>query len=118
MSEHTDDILNRYLGQQPGMREALLNDPVQKIQVESLRQALTMVERALADEGLPVDVSRRVVNRIVWGDPEGYVDVHAKVREVQQQVLDAYDLPTELTDAWKAIHASAGPVRPDEEPTT
>ena len=43
----------------------------------------------------------------------------AELREtVRQQILAAYDLPAELTDAWEANHAeSAGPVRPDEEPT-
>ena len=42
-----------------------------------------------------------------------------ELRETARQaVLAAYDLPTELTNAWKASHAeSAGPVRPDEEPT-
>lgn len=112
MSEYTDNTLSRYLDQQPGMRQALLHDPAQHMQVEALRRTLSMVERALADEGLPDDVQRRVVNRVVWGEPEGYVDVRARV---QEQVLAAYDLPTELTDAWKTIHASVSPVRPDEE---
>jgi hypothetical protein len=116
MSEFTDDTLNRYLSQQPGMREALRNDPGQHMQAEALRRTLDMVERAMIDEGMPVEVRRRVVNRVIWGEPEGFVDVRARVRE---QVLAAYDLPVELTDAWKAIHEeSAGPVRPDEEPTT
>lgn len=114
MSEFTDDALGRYLDQQPGMREALRHDPVQKAQIEALRQTLTMMERALTDEGLSEDVRRRVVNRVVWGQPEGFVDVHARVRE---QVLAAYDLPVAPADAWKAIHDGAGPVLPDEEPT-
>ncbi|MEU3527547.1 hypothetical protein AB0E62_27375 [Streptomyces sp. NPDC038707] len=44
----------------------------------------------------------------------------AELRETtRQQILAAYGLPTELTDAWQENHAaSAGPVRPDEEPTT
>lgn len=116
MSEFTDDTLGRYLAQQPGMRQALLTDPVQHMQAEALRQTLAMVERALADEGVPDDARRRVVNRVVWGEPEGRVDFHARVRETRAQILAAYDLPTELTDAWAANHAqSAGPVRPDEE---
>ncbi|MEW2420455.1 hypothetical protein AB0911_07915 [Streptomyces nigra] len=118
MSEFTDDTVNRYLSQQPGMREALLSDPVQHMQAEALRQTLGMVERALTDEGVPDDVRRRVVNRVVWGEPEGRIDFHARVRETREQVLAAYDLPTELTDAWHANHSvSADPVRPDEEPT-
>jgi hypothetical protein len=115
MSEHTDDVLSRYLGQQPGMREALLTDPAQKMQVESLRQTLTMMERALADEGIPEDVARRVINRIVWGDPEGHVDVHAQMASVREQML-AVDLPPDLARAWQEF-PGAGPVRPDEETT-
>lgn len=99
MSEFTDDTLNRYLAQQPGMREALLRDPVQHMQAEALRQTLAMVERALADEGVPDDVQRRVVNRVVWGEPEGRVDVHAQMVRMRRQM-------------------ATGPVRPDEEPGT
>jgi hypothetical protein len=117
MSEITDDLLGRYLDQQPGMRQALLEDPVQHAQTELMRRTLAAVERGMADEGIPPEVRRRVVNRIVWGEPEGLVDVHARVRE--QVLLAAHDLPVELTDAWEAIHADGtGPVRPGEEPTT
>jgi hypothetical protein len=116
MSEHTDDVLNHYLFQQPGMREALLRDPVQKAQVESLRQTLTMLERALADEGIPEEVARRVVNRIVWGDPKGQVDVHARMMAVRKQML-AVDLPPDLARAWREF-PNMPSARPDEEPTT
>ena len=114
MSDYTDDVLNRYLGQLPGMREALLTDPVQKMQVESLRQTLTMLERALAEEGIPDEVQRRVVNRIVWGDPEGLVDVHAQMTRVREQMLDL-DLPPELARAWRDFPGAV--VDLDEEPT-
>lgn len=34
----------------------------------------------------------------------------------RQQILAAFDLPTELTDAWEANHADIeDPGRPDEE---
>jgi hypothetical protein len=115
MSEFTDDTLGRYVAQQPGMREALLRDPVQHQQAERLRQTLDAFERAMADECVPDEARRRAINRVVWGEPEGHVDVWAQVRE---QVLAAYDLPIELTDAWKAIHDGAGPVRPDGDPAT
>lgn len=113
MSDFTDRALGRYLDQQPGIRQALIEDPVQHAQTELMRRMLDATDRAMADEGVPEEVRRRVVNRVVWGEPEGFVDVHARIRE---QVLAAYDLPPDLTEAWEAIH-SAGPVRPDEEPT-
>lgn len=98
MSEFTDDTLGRYLDQQPGMRQALLTDPLQKAQVEALRQTLNMVERALIDEGMPDDVRRRVINRVVWGEPEGRVDVHARMqdperlRRERELLLTTFDL--------------------------
>ena len=115
MSEHTDDVLSRYLGQHPEMRQTLYHDPVQDAQVESLRQTLTMMERALADEGIPDEIAHRVINRIVWGDPEGHVDVHAKMMAVRKQMLAA-DLPPDVAKMWWEF-PSAGQVRPDEEPT-
>lgn len=115
MSEFTDDAVDRYLGQQPGMREALLHDPVQHMQAEALRQTLSMVERALIDEGVPDDVRRRVINRVAWGEPEGRVDVHAQM--AKQRVVAAEGV-TPSADTLAALRAySASPMRPDEEPT-
>lgn len=112
MSDFSDETLGRYLSQQPGMREALLHDVVQHREAQQLRQTLAAAERAMADEGVSDETRRRVINRIVWGEPEGLVDVHARVRD---EVLAAYELPTELTDAWKALRVP--PVRPGEETT-
>lgn len=116
MSEFTDGILGRYLDQQPGMREAILRDPVQHQQAEQLRQTLAAVERAMADEGVPDDARRRVINRAVWGEPEGRVDVHAQMAGVREQML-ASDLAPEFARAWREF-PNAGPVRPDEEAAT
>lgn len=95
MSEFINETLGRYLAQQPGMRQALLTDPVQNMQAEALRQTLNMVERALADEGVPDDVRRRVVNRVVWGEPEGSVDVHARMHRERELLLTTFD-PSEF----------------------
>lgn len=115
MSDFTDDTLGRYLDQQPGMREALLHDVVQHRQAEQLRQTLAAVERAMADEGVTNDARRRVINRIVWGEPEGLVDVHAQMVGVRKQMLAA-DLSPEFARAWREF-PNAGPVRPDGEAT-
>ncbi|MFE2712243.1 hypothetical protein ACFXKI_09695 [Streptomyces mirabilis] len=115
MSEFADATLGQYIDRQPGMRAALLHDPVQKAQIEALRQTLTMMDRALADESVPEETRRRVINRIVWGDPEGLVDVHAQMLNVRKQMLAA-DLPPDVARAWWEF-PSAVPVRPGEEPT-
>lgn len=118
MSEFTDGTLGRYLDQQPGMRDALLTDPVQHMQAEALRQTLSMVERALIDEGVPDDVRRRVVNRVVWGEPEGSVDAHARVRE---EMIAAYgSMPTPSPEALRAPLDDAVSGRPvsSEETST
>lgn len=95
MSDFTDDTFGRYLEQQPGMREALRTDPVQHAQTELTRQMLDGAERAMADEGVPDEARRRVVNRIVWGEPEGLVDVHAQRRDGQERAAAAYDYPVD-----------------------
>lgn len=95
MSDFTDDTLGRYLDQQPGMRETLLSDPAQRMQAEALRQTLAMAERAMTDEGIPHEARRRVINRIVWGEPEGYIDVHAKLRIERDLLLTTFD-PSEF----------------------
>ena len=110
MSEYTDHTLNRYLNQQPGMRKALLTDPVQHMQVEALRRTLAMADRAMADEGVSEETRRRVVNRVVWGEPEGHVDVYTQMDDRARMAASAsFSLPPDLTDA--------GPVRPGEETT-
>lgn len=105
MSDFTDATIGRYVDQNAEQRKAYALDPAAHMRVEALRQTLDAVERAMAYEDIPEETRRRVINRVVWGEPEGYVDARARVRE---QVLAAYDLPTELTDAWKAIHAADG----------
>jgi hypothetical protein len=117
MSEFTDRTLARYLAQQPGTREALLSDPIQHAQAERMRQTLDATDCAMADEDVPEEVRRRVINRIVWGESEGRVDMHAQMDKVRKQISDAYNLPPDLMRVWDAI-PSAGPARPGEEPTT
>jgi hypothetical protein len=98
MSDHTD-VLNRYLSQQPGIRKTLLTDPVQHARIETLRQTLDATDRAMVDEGVPDEARRRVLNRLVWGDAEGQVDMYAQAQQLRAQVFDACDLPESLTQA-------------------
>lgn len=102
MSEFTDATIGHYIDQQPGLRETLLHDVVQHRQAEQLRQTLAAVERAMADEGVPDEARRRVINRVVWGEPEGHVDVHAQMASVRKQMLAA-DLSPEFVQAWEAF---------------
>jgi hypothetical protein len=93
MSDYSDDTLGRYLDQQPGMREVLHTDPVQHAHVELMRQMLDAADRAMADEGVPGEARRRVVNRMVWGEPEGRIDARTQRREAQERAAAAYDFP-------------------------
>ncbi|MFL6096097.1 MAG: hypothetical protein ACJ71Y_11665 [Blastococcus sp.] len=78
MSDYSDDALDRYIAGNAEARSAYLQDPVQHAQVELQRRLLDAAERAMDAEGVPEEARQRVVNRIVWGDPEGVVDVHAQ----------------------------------------
>ena len=100
MSEFTDDTIGRYIDQRPGLRETLLHDVVQHREAEQLRQTLAAVERAMVEERVPEEARRRVINRMVWGEPEGLVDVHTKVRE---QTIAAYDALPFPAEKWAAL---------------
>lgn len=108
MSQHTDDVLSRYLDQQPGMRRALLEDPVQCAQTEVMRRMLVAMERAMADEGVNEEARQRVVNRVIWGEPDGLRDTHAEMRSR----VAAF----QRKHPWANPSWGAGPVRPGGEP--
>lgn len=114
MSEFTDDTLARYLDQQPGMRRALLENPVQHAQTEQMRALLDVAEQAMATEGVPEAARRRVVNRIVWGEPEGRVDVYGQRR--RQVVAMAGSLTPSVEELAASLADDAGPACPDEDP--
>ena len=119
MSEFTDATIGRYVDQDPEQRKAYMLDPAVHLQTEVLRQTLDAVERAMAYEDVPEEARRRVINRVVWGEPEGLVDRHARVRLDREELLGAYDLLSSLAGPLGPIHdPSAGPVRPDEEAAT
>jgi hypothetical protein len=113
MSEYTDHTLNRYLDQQPGMRKVLLTDPVQHALAEQLRQTMDAVEHALINEGVPEDVRHRVINRVIWGEPEGRVDVHT---QKQEQAIAAYNsMPMLSPEALRDLIDGADPVSSEEK---
>lgn len=115
MSEFTDDTLSRYLEKDPETARAYHLDSQVHADVERLRHLVEATERAMVDEGVPARVRERVVNRIVFGEPEGREAVYVSRRE-QMMAMAKLPLPT---DPWAGLpDPSAGPVRPDEEPTT
>lgn len=116
MSEFTDATVGRYVGQDPERRKESTLDPAAHMRIELLRQTLDAVERAMVYEGVPEEARRRVINRVVWGEPEGLVDVYAQMAGVREQMLAA-DLSPEFAQAWRDF-PSAGTMRPDGEATT
>jgi hypothetical protein len=63
----------------------------------ALRQAVVAMAEAMRDEGVDPAIARRVVNRLIWGDPDGSTESsrHSSglLRELEetQQALDAID---------------------------
>ena len=116
MSEFADLTVARYLEMDREAARAYHVDPQVHAEVERLRQFVDATERAMRDERVPVETARRVINRVVFGDPRGLEAVYVSQRE-QMEATAKTELPT--ADAWKRLlDPSAGPVRPDEEPTT
>jgi len=63
-----------------------------------------------------VQVRERVINRVVFGTPEGRGAVYLSRRE-QMESMAKVQLPP-MADAWKRLLSpDTGPVRLDEEPT-
>lgn len=119
MSEFTDDAISRYIGQTPERRKAHMLDPAAHLQAEVMRQTLDAVERAMVEERMPEETRRRVVNRVVWGEPEGLIDVHAKVRLEREELHGAYEFLSSQTGVQGLFHdPSAGLVCPGEETST
>ena len=96
MSEFTDKTLSRYLDAFQ-TRRAYHLDPQVHADVERMRMLVDAAERAMADEGVPVQTQRRVINRVVFGDPEGLEPVHLQRLE-QIRSLAERAMPT--ADVW------------------
>lgn len=70
MDSLTEQVMNDYARQQkPAWREAYLKDVATYTQVNTVRNTLECVERAMRAEGLPDEVIRRVLHRAAFGDP-------------------------------------------------
>ncbi len=116
MSEFADLTVARYLELDREAARAYHHDPQVHAEVERLRQFVDATDRAMMIERIPAETRKRVINRIVFGEPGGLKAVYVSQREQMQAVAKMQPLPT--ADAWKRLlDPSAGPVRPDEEPT-
>lgn len=116
MSEFSDLTVARYLERDREAAHAYHLDPQVHADVERLREFVEATERAMVEERVPRQVRERIINRIVLGDPEGQDAVYVTRREQMQAMAKVGMPPT--ADAWKRLlDPSAGPARPDEEPT-
>jgi hypothetical protein len=71
MSELTDSIVKRYLDQTPERGDAFRDSPMFHAQVTWTRDVLDLMERAMGREGVPPGARLRILNAVVFGDPEG-----------------------------------------------
>lgn len=78
MSGLSDESIGRYIDHSAQRRTAYRNDPQAHFETEMLRMILDSADRAMADEEVPEEARRRVINRVVWGDPDGVTDAHAR----------------------------------------
>lgn len=62
----TDDLLNRHLGR-TGARQTANEDAAAHLQVAILRDFLRVLHSALDDEHIDPEVSRRVIERVIYG---------------------------------------------------
>lgn len=80
-----------------------------------LRGAGRFLTAALAAEGIDPELASRIYNRFFFGDPRGVNAPPLTPEEVDEleaqqrmEILDAFEIPPELRDAWGAIELPAG----------
>lgn len=64
--ERGSDPLSRYM-QRTGADKAAHTDPAAALQLNLLRFMISVAESAMADEGVPSGVARRVVEKLIYG---------------------------------------------------
>jgi hypothetical protein len=74
-----DDDVNRYI-QLTGRAREYVFDPAAHLELTIVRQVLSLVDDAMRYEDVPPSTRRRVVNAVLWGDPEGFRDDDRTVR--------------------------------------
>lgn len=116
MSEFTDSLITQHLNQTPSLRDAYHHDAPTYHQVNLMRRMLETTERAMEREGIAAESRKRVLETIVYGDP----DVE-KLRRERDLLLTRFD-PSEFGRPSSPVFTEpsprVGPVRPGEEPTT
>jgi hypothetical protein len=138
MSETVDRIINDQLNQRPGARHAYSHDPTMHNDIERARSMLAVMEGVMQREGIPYDSAERVLNEVVSAGLDGWEqDKRSRERMLLLADMDPSPLIERMrreseSEALREMNRaaldrvaetltdipSAGPVRPDEEPTT
>lgn len=72
---------------------------------QELRDFLDRVETAMRTEGCTAEQVQHVGNWLIYGNPlgpEAYIGLDEMQAKVRRDVLEAYNLPESLTEAWAA----------------
>lgn len=80
----TDRIISEYLDNYPGAREADLTDVTTHTHLRMARRLLTLVDVAMADEGIDDTVRERVLRMALYGSTDPETAVERRVAAVQQ----------------------------------
>ena len=78
-----------------------------------LQFAIRAFRDAMDAEHIPDATAQRVVNRVVWGDPEGYVPVRRPEDDDRIELPPAHLRARPWTDSETARFAGLGPVAPE-----
>lgn len=91
-------LVHLYIADTPGARQAYQTVPEYHASVQQLTRLLSMVDEAMAAEGVPADMRLRVVNTVVFGDPAGAEAsrraAEARYAEMQNQIKAILSSPT------------------------
>jgi hypothetical protein len=67
---NVDAIVAGYVDRMPAAREALMRDPLFYAHTTWLRTIGPVLDRTLVSEGMDADARLRIINTLVYGDPD------------------------------------------------
>lgn len=94
-SGRINQLVNHYLAQVTGAQHAYDADPTYHYHLQFLRRMLTVVDEAMATEGMPVEARTRVARTVVYGTPDE-VEAEARMERTRLDIEQLKQAPSSL----------------------
>lgn len=101
MTRLVDEVLSAYFRRYGDAEKAYQQDPLTHAHVQWLNRTITMMDIAMADEGVPEETRRRVLRMVVYGsagDPNAALD---RMADREEQIMRLSAQPDLCPPAYK-----------------